>query len=143
MLIIIFIAFILLVLLASKNDDSKKDNANVIAGFELLAGPDFKKEEVLALGYPTLLDVGGAECIPCKAMAPVLEELNEELMGVAIIKFVDYWKYPKLASQFQFNVIPTQFFYDETGKLVKTHEGGITKEGILAIFAEMGYNFNE
>ncbi len=142
-IIVIFIVFVLVAIFATKNDESPKGNVDAIEGFELLAGPDFKKEEILALGYPTMLDIGGADCIPCKIMAPVLEELNEELMGVAIIKFVDYWKYPKLASQFQFSVIPTQFFYDEHGNLFKTHEGGIDKEGILAIFAEMGYDFNE
>lgn len=95
------------------------------------------------MGYPTLLDIGGADCVPCKAMAPVLKELNSELMGKAIIKFIDYWKYSHLASQFEFEVIPTQFFYDEEGKLYKTHQGEMTKEEILAIFKDMGYEFND
>ena len=142
-IIVVLIILIGLIIIKYSNNDQKSSNENVITGFELLASTDFKKEEILALGYPTLLDIGGAECIPCKAMAPVLKELNKELMGKAIIKFVDYWKYPHLASQFQFNVIPTQFFYDEHGELNRVHEGGITKEGILAIFKEMGYTFDE
>lgn len=142
-LIIFIILGVVLVMAMKKNAELKLNNTEALPGFELLAESDFKKEETLALGYPTLLDIGGADCIPCKEMAPVLVELNEELMGKAIIKFVDYWKYNHLAEQFSFKVIPTQFFYDENGKLFKTHEGGITKEEILKTFKEMGYDFNE
>ncbi len=110
--------------------------------FDLHVDADFQKDAVISQGLPTLLDVGGAECIPCKEMAPVLEKVNADLKGQAIIKFVDYWKYPALAEQFDFSVIPTQFFYDEHGQLYTTHEGGITEAEILATFAEMGYVFN-
>ncbi|NLA33051.1 MAG: thioredoxin family protein [Mollicutes bacterium] len=74
-------------------------------------------------------------------MAKVLQELNKELMGKAIVKFVDYWKYGYLASQFEFEVIPTQFFYDKNGNLYKTHQGEISKSEALNIFKEMGYDF--
>ncbi len=109
--------------------------------FDLHVDAGFNKEAVLNEGYPTMLDIGGADCIPCKAMAPVLEKLNEDLEGKAIIKFVDYWKYPALANQFEFSVIPTQFFYDADGNLFTTHEGEITEEEALDIFKEMGYEF--
>ncbi len=110
--------------------------------FDLHVDASFNKDEVISQGYPTMLDVGGADCIPCKAMAPVLERLNEDLNGKAIIKFVDYWKYPDLAKQFTFSSIPTQFFYDENGNLYTTHEGQITEAQVLEIFEEMGYTFD-
>ena len=142
-LVVVLIVVALFVIWAFKDDNKERETYEVIAGFELLAENNFEKEETLALGYPTLLDIGGAECIPCKAMAHVLKELNEELMGKAIIKFIDYWKYPELAKQFQFKTIPTQFFYDKNGDLYTTNEGSISKEKVLKIFAEMGYNFDE
>lgn len=95
------------------------------------------------MGYPAMLDIGGSDCISCKNMATTLKELNKELMGKAIVKFIDYWQYGHLASQFEFEVIPTQFFYNENGELYKTHKGELTKEEILAIFKEMGYEFND
>ncbi len=116
---------------------------NYEKGFELLATEDFDKEEVLSRGYPALLDIGGGECNSCKAMKPELEKLNQEWQGKVIVKFIDYWKYPELGEQFNFSVIPTQFFYDEDGKLYKTHQGQITKEEAIEIFKEMGYDFNE
>lgn len=114
-----------------------------IRGFELNVQTDFNKEEVITRGYPTMLDIGGGDCIACKQMKPILEKLNEEWQGLVIVKFVDYWKYPHLADQFNFKVIPTQFFYDDKGKLFKTHEGAITEAEIRNIFEEMGYEFNE
>lgn len=143
-LIIFIISIVLLMagIIIFKPKDQKADTSNSANGFELLTTKDFNKEDVLARGYPTMLDIGGAECVPCKAMKPVLDELNKEWQGKAIVKFVDYWKYPKLANQFEFKVIPTQFFYDKNGKLFKTHEGGITKEEVITIFKEMGYDFN-
>ncbi len=144
--ILIFVAVVIGVLIINivkSNQEVQKNNANTTSGFELLAESDFRLKDTLKLGYPTMLDIGGAECVPCKAMASVLVELNEELMGKAIIKFVDYWKYPHLAEQFEFEVIPTQFFYDKDGKLHTKHQGQITKEKVIDIFKEMGYEFDE
>ncbi len=134
---VIFIVILILVLV--KNESETEVSTDGL--FDLHVSADFNKEKVLEEGYPTLLDVGGADCVPCKAMAPVLEKVNEDLSGKAVVKFVDYWKYPDLANQFTFSVIPTQFFYDENGELYTTHEGGITEEEIYEIFGEMGYEF--
>ena len=63
-----------------------------------------------------MIDFGADSCIPCKEMAPVLKELNEELRGKVIIKFVDVWKYQSLAEGYPISVIPTQVFFDKDGK---------------------------
>lgn len=41
----------------------------------------------LASGKPTVADFGARSCIPCKRMAPILEELNNELKGKANVLF--------------------------------------------------------
>lgn len=112
-------------------------------------------------GLPILIDFGADSCIPCKEMAPVLEELNKKYQGRVIIKFVDVWKYPEAAEGFPLQVIPTQFFFtaegepllpetkppfdvnaysrNEDGKHVFTaHQGGLTKEQLEAAFEKMG-----
>ncbi len=145
-LIVVSLIVISLIGIMIVKDSQKEEEKNYSTnenGFELLATEDFDKKEVLSRGYPVLLDIGGGECIPCKAMKPVLEELNEQWQGKVIVKFVDYWQYPDLAEQFDFSVIPTQFFYDENGKLYTTHQGQITKEEVIEIFEEMGYSFDE
>jgi len=118
-------------------------------------------ERLKSYGIPIVIDFGSDSCIPCKQMAPVLEELNKELQGKAIIKFVDVWKYQDLAEGYPINVIPTQILIDANGKPYKpsdpeaiqmimyskkdtgehvftAHEGGITKERLLSALKEMG-----
>jgi len=113
---------------------------------------------------PMVIDFGSDECIPCKQMAPVLETLNEEWQGKAIVQFVDVWKYTTAANNFPVSVIPTQVFYNAdgtpyvpsesiqnniegitmysdktTGKHIFTvHQGGITEAEMRQIFVEMG-----
>ncbi len=134
-------AILVVILFMASMKSGNEEVVSTTGMFDLNVDENFVKSDYIGQGYPALLDVGGAECEPCKAMAPVLEKLNEDLQDKAIIKFVDYWKYPDLANQFQFTSIPTQFFYDEEGNLVETHEGMITEEEALAIFADMGYEF--
>ncbi len=130
------------------------------AAFKLDATEDFDLEEILSFGLPVIIDFGSDSCIPCKQMAPTLEQLNEELRGKAIVKFVDVWKNGAAAAEIPIRVIPTQFFFDKDGNpfspsdkdsafimyenrdtgehLFTAHEGAMGKEDILAVFAEMG-----
>jgi thioredoxin 1 len=112
-------------------------------------------------GLPVVIDFGSKSCIPCKEMAPVLEELNKSLKGKAIIRFVDVWKYRDLASDIPLQVIPTQLFFDASGKpytpdealrlpfiqynakttgehVFTMHEGGLTKEQLQSILVSLG-----
>ncbi len=118
-------------------------------------------DEITSHGMPVIVDFGADECVPCVEMAPVLEELNEEMQETAIIQFVDVWKNPGGATGFPVQVIPTQIFYDaqgnpymptadvgvelvqytdkDTGEHIFTaHQGGLTEEQMRAILADMG-----
>jgi thioredoxin 1 len=118
-------------------------------------------EKLKSYGLPIIIDFGSDSCIPCKEMAPVLEELNKTLRGKAIIRFADVWKYPDLANGFPLEVIPTQILIDATSKpfvpedaqameiqmyssrdtnehVFTAHQGGMTKEQMLAVLKEMG-----
>jgi len=118
-------------------------------------------EKLKSYGLPIIIDFGADSCIPCKEMAPVLKELNEELRGKAIIKFVDIWKYQSFAEGYPISVIPTQIFIDADGKPYEpkdpdalqfklfsnkntnehtftAHQGGLTKEKLIDSLIEMG-----
>ena len=43
---------------------------------------------------PRLVDLGAGKCIPCKKMAPILEELKKEYAGRMEVEFIDVWKNP-------------------------------------------------
>ena len=87
---------------------------------------------------PRLLDLGAKKCIPCKAMAPILENLKKEMAGRLQVDFIDVWENPNAAKTHDIQVIPTQIFYDAKGKELARHIGFINREDILAKFTELG-----
>jgi len=87
---------------------------------------------------PRLVDVGADKCIPCIAMAPILEELKKEYAGILDVEFVDVWKNPNAGQKYKIRGIPTQIFYDESGKELGRHMGFISKEQILQSFKKLG-----
>lgn len=87
---------------------------------------------------PLLVDVGADRCIPCIKMAPILESLKKEYAGVLEVKFVDVWKKPEEAKTYRVMGIPTQIFYDASGKELRRHMGFISKEEILETFQDLG-----
>jgi len=99
---------------------------------------DYTPEKLLAKGTPVMVDVGAGTCIPCKLMAPILEELKEELTGRILVQFIDLNKFPQAAPAYQIRVMPTQIFYDASGKERFRHEGFFSKEDILAKWKEIG-----
>lgn len=120
-------------------------------------------EALSEYGLPMIVDYGSDSCVPCKAMLPALETLNEEMSGKAFIKFVDVWKYTDAASNVPIQVIPTQVLFNADGTpfvpsdtlaaqipftmythreteehVFTVHQGGLTEEQLRAILKEMG-----
>ncbi|MCP4452729.1 MAG: thioredoxin family protein [Planctomycetes bacterium] len=62
---------------------------------------------------PRLLDLGADKCIPCKKMAPILEEMKETFAGQMQVDFIDVWKNPKEAPKCSVTTIPTQIFLSD------------------------------
>ncbi len=85
---------------------------------------------------PRLLDLGAGKCIPCKKMAPILEDMKRDYAGVVDVIFVDVWKDPKAGKPYKIRLIPTQIFYDSTGVEVFRHEGFFPREEIEKVFLE-------
>jgi thioredoxin 1 len=87
---------------------------------------------------PRVVDLGADKCIPCKKLAPILEELKKEYAGRVVVEFIDVWKDPKAGEPYRIRVIPTQIFFDADGKEVWRHEGFLPKEDFVKKFAEVG-----
>lgn len=92
---------------------------------------------------PKLLDLGAHACIPCKKMAPILDELTKEYQGVFDVEFIDVWQpeNKEKAKAHGIRSIPTQIFFDATGKELWRHEGFISKEDIFDKWKELGFTF--
>ena len=140
---------------------SSKDTASYNPDFALEVTDTLDLEKLKSYGVPIIIDFGADSCVPCKEMAPILKELNEEYQGRVIIKFVDVWKYPELSENFPISLIPTQLIFGADGKpfnpenpevyrlkqyetkdtkelLYTTHEGGLKKENFISLFKELG-----
>jgi len=86
---------------------------------------------------PKLVDLGADKCIPCKAMAPILKDLKAEYAGRMDVEFIDVWKNPDAGKAYKIKLIPTQIFFDASGKERFRHEGFFGKEDILAKWKEL------
>jgi thioredoxin 1 len=95
-------------------------------------------DEVPVKGMVTMIDLGATSCIPCKMMAPIIEKLEKEYRGKAVIVFIDVWKNKEQANRFGVRAIPTQVFYDEGGKEAYRHVGFMAEKDIVAQLQKMG-----
>lgn len=95
-------------------------------------------ETTVVAGLPRLLDLGADRCIPCKMMAPILDELKAEFTESFSVEFIDVWKDPEAAQPFGAKVIPTQIFFAADGTELFRHEGFFSREDILAKWRELG-----
>ncbi len=92
---------------------------------------------------PQLIDLGADKCIPCKMMAPILDELEHEYAEQFTVTFYDVWKNKEHAKQYSVRSIPTQLFLDSSGKELFRHEGFFSKEDILKKWNELGYKLSK
>jgi thioredoxin 1 len=95
-------------------------------------------EQQVEAALPRLVDLGSDKCIPCKKMAPILEELSQEYRGSLIVEVLDVRKNPELGRQWGIRVIPTQIFIDASGQERFRHEGFMAKQTILDTWEELG-----
>ena len=91
-----------------------------------------------AQGMVTMVDLGATACIPCKMMAPIIEEVKKEYKGRASIVFVDVWKHKEQATKYGVRAIPTQIFFDKNGKEAYRHVGFMDKKSIVQVLNRLG-----
>lgn len=73
----------------------------------------------------TFIELGSVSCIPCKKMQPIMKSL-EKKYGIQLkIIFYDVWKkeHKDKSTKYGIRLIPTQIFFDESGKEIHRHEG--------------------
>lgn len=102
-----------------------------VAGAELPSASDTETTKALASGKPTVIDLGARTCIPCKKMAPILEELAGTYRGKANVLFVDVREDQAAAKRFAIQMIPTQIFFDAKGEEVSRHIGFMDKTDLV------------
>jgi len=95
-------------------------------------------EEIASIGKPVMVDFGMESCVPCKMMVPILEELETNYSQDVKILFVHVANEQAKTKEFGIQMIPTQVFFDASGKELERHTGFMSKEDILATFEKHG-----
>ena len=147
-IVLVLAAVVVAVIAVKQRGKSIGSESTVAASANTVTEDPLKNSEntfnTEALGnLPRLIDLGAGKCIPCKMMAPILEELKNEYKDKLQVILIDVWENPDGAKKYKINIIPTQIFYDAGGKELFRHEGFFSKEDILGKWKEFGINFEK
>ena len=96
---------------------------------KIVGSNEFKNE--ISEGV-VLVDFFATWCGPCKMLAPVLENLNDELNGKAKIVKVDIDECSDLANEFKIVSVPTMILF-KNGEPVDSMVGFLPKEKIQQV----------
>ena len=94
------------------------------------------EDKVLKSERPVLVDFWAEWCGPCKALAPILEEINEEIGERAKVVKVNVDENKELAQQYGIRGIPTLIFFKD-GQAKKTLVGNQPKTEIQTSLNEL------
>ena len=90
-------------------------------------------DEIIAEpGKPILVDFWASWCGPCRAVAPIIEELADEYAGKAIVGKVNVDEESGLSQKFRIMSIPTIMIFKD-GLMVDKVVGARTKEEFEAL----------
>jgi thioredoxin 1 len=86
----------------------------------------------------TFIELGSVNCVPCKLMQPVMEEIEKGYADTVKVVFHDVWtkEGKKYGKQYNVKLIPTQVFLDETGTEFFRHQGFFSQEEIEKLIDE-------
>ena len=126
-------AFVILLFVAKskmKNVPLVKDHSKILT----LTDANFQQ---MTRNKLILIDFWASWCAPCRMMAPVLNQLAEELPGKTQIGKVDIEKFQSLAGHFKVRSIPTLLLL-KNGKEINRFVGIKSKEYLMKEIAKLG-----
>jgi len=88
-------------------------------------------QEIINSNQPTLVDFHATWCGPCKAMAPVLDQLKNEFGGAVRVLKIDVDKNQALANQLNVRGVPTFVLY-KSGQIVWRQSGGMSLSTLVS-----------
>lgn len=92
-----------------------------------------------AQGKPAVYDFGAKYCVPCKEMQKVVAELKPQYGDQVEFRMVYSDEEMPLFKKYKIVAIPTQVFFDASGKVVDQHIGALPKEELIKKLKELKF----
>jgi thioredoxin 1 len=96
-----------------------------------LSDSNFEKT-VLQSDKLAMVDFWAEWCGPCRAIAPIVEELSKEYEGKVVVGKLDVDNNPETAMKYGIRSIPTILFI-KNGQVVDKHVGAASKQHFVEI----------
>ena len=90
-------------------------------------------------GKPALYEFGAKYCIPCKEMKEVMAALKTSHGDQVEFRMVYSDEEMPLFEKYKIVAIPTQVFFDASGKVVDQHIGALPKEEVIKKLQELKF----
>lgn len=112
----------------------------IVLSLTLSAQNKPKNTSVKKMPVVTFVELGSVNCIPCKKMQPVMNNIEGKYGDQIKVVFHDVWKEDQkhYAEKYGIKLIPTQVFLDENGKEFFRHEGFYPEKEIDKLLAARG-----
>jgi thioredoxin len=91
--------------------------------------------EILKSDMPALVDFWASWCGPCRAIAPVVEELAEQYAGKLKVAKLNVDESPKTPGQYGIRAIPTLIIF-KGGKVADQITGAVSKSHLEAAISK-------
>jgi len=89
-------------------------------------------QKIIESKTPVLVDFFAVWCGPCKMLAPILEQVKEELGDEVKVIKIDVDKNKRLASKYQVRGVPTMLLFKDS-KQVWRQSGVLQKNDIISV----------
>ncbi len=93
------------------------------------------ESEVLSSDKPVLIDFWAPWCGPCKAVTPILEEIEAEVGEKVKVCKINLDQSPELATKYSIMSIPTLMVVKD-GKVMDTKVGALPKDDLIKILQQ-------
>jgi thioredoxin 1 len=84
-------------------------------------------KEVIESSEPVVVDFFAEWCGPCKAMAPALEQVANDMKGKVKIAKIDVDQNPAVTQKFRIQAMPTLIIF-KNGKVTAQHVGAMVQK---------------
>jgi thioredoxin 1 len=100
---------------------------------EVTISQDNFTAEVIQSETPVVVDFWAEWCMPCKMIAPVLEQISQDYVGKLKVAKVNVDDNGEIAQQFNIVSIPTLLLFKD-GEVVGQQVGAVPRETIEGMF---------